>query len=363
MAACDPFQSVEAGWLSAALRGDEEEWRRLREIEDPEGGGWLEVLPVAMALAAVRRFGRHDLRLITVFVRRFLARETHLEWDAADVEAVLRGVLGEVPLLTSVASGRAIEIMHALLFALIDELGLDDEQADELLLAAERRIAADDAEVLPEGPPDPPVLDKVLHRRARRPYLTDDDATAVLSPDGANGSPGLLGRLFGRGRPAKRSRRDGRGTGDVRPSTVAGRFISATMLRHEEERLRLVKILHATRSDDVTRLTRAAFVAAVRHEFRPDAPLRTISDLPAGIQRDMHPELHLMHTEFAIRAVLGEEVPLPELSIFDEIGMKTLVLAALADWWDRDVSTVHSVIVEAEAQLAGSDRPLATSES
>jgi hypothetical protein len=346
--------------LSAEMRGDEQSWRQLDALDRGDESDWAEVLPTALAMAAVRRFGRQDLRLITVFVRRFLARDPHGVFSAADVEAVLRGVLGEELLLRSVDRGTCGEIMYALLFALVDELELSDEQADGLLAAAERQVAADyrAVDTPPEGPPDPPVITGGMHRRTRRPYL-GGDVSMPPAQDTPTSAGGALGRVFG-GSRSKRLR-PGRGA-NASPSTVAGRFISASMLRRSEERKRLSAILHELGNDDVTRLTRAAFAVAVQLYFRPNADLREISDLAAATQTAFYPDLDLMATEYLVRAALGEDVPEPDLSVHDEILARTLVLGTFADWWKRDERAVNAMIVQAEANLAEAGGSLAVAE-
>ncbi|MEU7908280.1 hypothetical protein [Actinoplanes sp. NPDC049118] len=347
--------------LSAEMRGDEQSWRQLDALDRGAEGEWAEVMPTALALAAVRRFGQQDLRLITVFVRQFLARGPHGVFSAADVEAVLRGVLGEELLFTSVDRATCGEIMYALLFALVDELELSDEQADGLLVAAERQVAADyrAVEVPPEGAPDAPAITSGMHRSTRQPYLGGD-----VSMPPAQGTPtparGALSRVFG-GSKSKRLR-PGRGANAL-PSTLAGRFISASMLRRSAERKRLSGILHELGNDDVTRLTREAFAVAVQIQFRPQAHLREFSDLAAATQAAFYPDLDLMATEYMIRAALGEDVPEPGLSVHDEILARTLVLGTFADWWKRDEPAVNAMIVQAEANLAEAGGSLAAAKN
>ncbi len=345
------LQSLEARTLSAELRGDEQAWRQLHaSYYDDAESNWSEVMPTACAMAAARRFGQTDLRLITTFVRKFLARHPHSGFSAADIEAVLRGLLGEERLLTSVNAAAAGEIMYAMLFALIDELDLSDEQADGLLAVAERQVRADYAavDVPPGGPPDAPVLSDIMHRRTRQPYL-DGDAVPPPRLDDTSTSNRGPGRLFGGGGPP-RSRRHSR-KNKALPSTLAGRVITASMLRHSEERERWMAILRPLRTDDSTVLTRAAFTVAVRRHFRPDVDLREISDLVAAAREAFVPDLDLMATEFMIRAALGEDVPDPGLGEFDEVVARMLVLTGLSDWWNRDERAVNEVIVQAEADV------------
>ena len=348
----DPsLQSLGARTLSAELRGDERAWRRLRALGHAGERNWAEVMPAACALTATRRFGQEDLRLITVFVRKYLARHPQSAFSARDLEAVLRGILGEERLVNSVPPGTVDEIMYALLFALADELALSDEQTDGLLTAAEKQVTAayKSAGVLPEGSPDASVLPNAMHRRTRQPYLDGDDMPLPRVPDTSKSAREAVGRLFGGDRPP-RSRGRGRVKNDP-PSTLAGRAISASMLRHSEERQRLAAILRERAPGELTRMTRAAFAVAVRLHFRPDAHLREISDLAAATQDAFYPALDLMATEFMVRAVLGEDVPDPGLSVQDEVLAKMFVLGALADWWERDEAAVNAMILQAEAEI------------
>lgn len=90
------LRSGQARLLSAELRGDEREWRRLRDVVRGEGG-WDEVAPAAFGLAARWRFGEYpDLRVVALFVRRFLERAPGAEsFLPRDVEAVIRVVTGD----------------------------------------------------------------------------------------------------------------------------------------------------------------------------------------------------------------------------------------------------------------------------
>src|SRR5688572_1548884 len=93
--------------LSAELRGDEAEQRRLKAAWTTDA--WDEVIPVAFALAVRRRFGRYgDRRVTTRFAKRFVARAPEgADFKAREVEAVLRGVSGEDALLATVDPGTA----------------------------------------------------------------------------------------------------------------------------------------------------------------------------------------------------------------------------------------------------------------
>jgi hypothetical protein len=342
-------ESIEARILRAELRGDILQWRRLLDDDSRHGsGGWAEVMPTAAAMAAWRRFGERDLRLATRFAQRFVeaapGADNFPHWE---VEAVLRGLLGEELLLRSVDGKRAGAIMHALLFALVDDLQLDDEQVDDLLLAAERAVADayDHEKRPPQGAPDPPMLDGTMHQRTGHRYLTDADLQQFRAAnDPASGTSS-------RPRPTQKSRLRGRKAALRGQATLAGRCVKASMLRHSDERRHLEATLKRLGGIDLPLMVRAAFAVAVPQQFAPNADLREIAEFVAAT-RTFYDQLHLMDTEYLVRAALGETIAAPAMEVRAEILAKTLMLGTIADWWDRDDAAIDQVIAEAERNLA-----------
>lgn len=350
------FVTSEARMLSAELRGDEEQWRRLRDV-DREEGGWFEIMPVAFAMAAVRRFGQEaDGRLVTRFVARFLERAPQERtFGARDVEAVLRGVLGEERLLAAVDAKQAGEIMYSVLFALVDELGLGDDQVDGLLAAAEQAVAlAYSAGEPPEGSQTPPTLDGGIHRRSWRPYLSADD----VQPR-PRSSRRLSWRRPGPGKAGSPRSRPGASVAE--PSSLAGRYLSASMLRRSQERVRLLEILKRVAYDDISVIVKPAFEIAVRQYFQPGGDVREVRQFVADVQRAFT-ELDLIQAEFLIRAALGEDVEVSDIVPRDEMFAKTAMLLGTADMWQRDENAVNSVVVQAEGFVAETGHTLAISE-
>ncbi|MCA2212583.1 hypothetical protein [Jidongwangia harbinensis] len=334
--------------LSAELRGDEREWHRIRDAE-LSGDWWYEVMPVSFILAARRRFGEHDRRTVTHFVRRFLTAFPGAEaFTHRDAEAVIRGALGEDWLLTAVDGERAGPVMYAALFALIDDLRLTDEQADELLADAEREIAAAyrSVQTPPPGPADAPALTFGMHRRTRQQLLPDEGLlpsrlAALREPRGYHGD---------------KARKHGRRGRSPQPSTLAGRRLRAVLLRDPEERARVDEVSDT----DLLRLYQAAFATALPIYLHPDPDVREIAAL-AKLTRDVfYQELDLMKTEFLARAALGEVVPLEGISNKDRYLSWTLALTTIADWWNSDTTAVDTVITDAEKAVAEAGYNLAT---
>jgi hypothetical protein len=138
--------------LWAELRGCEGEWRRLGAQLSLEHG-FLEVMPFAFVMLARRRFGQvRDLREVTRFVAAFneLAPPRH-RLEARAAEAVIRSILGESHLADAVDRERTGLIMYALLFALVDDLCLDDLELRDVLRAAETAVSRIDRGALLAG--------------------------------------------------------------------------------------------------------------------------------------------------------------------------------------------------------------------
>jgi hypothetical protein len=124
--------------LWAELHGQDDEWKKLGTELDAQHG-FLEVMPAAFTLLAHRRFGKQgDLREVTRFVKAFnRAAPAADRIESRAAEAVVRGFLGEGHLLEVVDREQTGRIMYALLFALVDELDLDDPELHNALREAE----------------------------------------------------------------------------------------------------------------------------------------------------------------------------------------------------------------------------------
>ena len=95
-----------------------------------------------------------------------------------------------------------------------------------------------------------------MHHRTRRPSLTDDDFRTVQTAVAirTRNDEKYSGRKSRRGRPRPRS-------GQL--STIAGRYLSASVLRRGQKATRLMSILRPlTNDDDIGRISQATFEAA-----------------------------------------------------------------------------------------------------
>lgn len=339
-------QTSEGQLLSAELRGEESVWRRLRGAMSSDE--WWEVVPVAFVLAARRRFTPDvDRRTATRFAVRFVAQApSGAVFSARDVEAVLRGVTGEDAILAAVAAETRVRIMYAVLFALADDLELDDAAVDELVVQAEQQIAAAyrAVDVPLAGPADAPSITFDFHRRAGRRYLNDDDV--LPSRPGRPRRP----RSPLDDKKARKKRRE-----VPRPSTLAGRYLRATLRRDDVERARIGEVSNA----DLLRIHRSAVGAALASYLYPDPSLPEITALVTLTRDTYYADLDVMKTEHVARAALYEDVPLEGLTSKDVYLASSLMLMIIADWWEQDDAAISSVAVAAEAKVAATGYQLA----
>lgn len=188
--------SVQAQLLRAELAGDEREWRELLAL-NRQAGGAFGVMPTAFAMLLHRRFGNvADRREITRFVSRYnaIAPVEH-RLPPREAEAVLRAGLGETHLAELVDDDTTYRVVYSLLFMLIDDLALSEEEIDSLVTAADG-VTRSIGELLgPTGPEptiSPPVIvgdDEMRWRPARhggRP-AGDTGARSVESNGHAQG--------------------------------------------------------------------------------------------------------------------------------------------------------------------------------
>ncbi|MEU5531461.1 hypothetical protein ABZ744_31460 [Micromonospora chersina] len=130
--------SLQAQLLRAELRGDEREWRRLLDL-NRQAGGEFGVMPAAFVLLLHRWFaGIKDRRDVTRCVARYnSAAPPEHRVPTREAEAVLRANLGEPHLADLVDEETTLLIMYSLLFWLVHELRLSEEQMDDLVVAAD----------------------------------------------------------------------------------------------------------------------------------------------------------------------------------------------------------------------------------
>jgi hypothetical protein len=128
-----------------------------------------------------------------------------------------------------------------------------------------------------------------------------------------------------------------------------GQFLRATMLRWEDERVRLSAEVKRTGSVGANALICAAFEVAVRRWFTRGLDLREISGFAADMRRAFGPEVPMLEVDALIRGELGDEVSTDDIDIRQEIGAKVLTLCSVADLLDRDEAAVNAILIEAEA--------------
>ncbi|MFB9546422.1 hypothetical protein [Micromonospora sagamiensis] len=126
-----------------------------------------------------------------------------------------------------------------------------------------------------------------------------------------------------------------------------GQFLRAVMLRWDEQTQLHVEVKKYG-SKDGNELTRATFEVAVRRYFPPDVDLRVISGLVYEMRQVFGEHVPVLETEMLIRSALGEDVPTDDITLKPEMMARTFTLMGLTDKWSRDVSTVNSVLAEAE---------------
>lgn len=157
-----PEWSVQARLLRAGLGGDEREWRHLLEL-NRQAGSRFGVMPAAFVLVLHRRFGGvQDLREVGWFVSRYnaIAPAEH-RVPPREAEAVLRGSLGEPHLADLVNEKTTVRVMYSLLFTLVDELALTEDELDSLVTEADHLTACVVGDALDVTPEDPIELSEI----------------------------------------------------------------------------------------------------------------------------------------------------------------------------------------------------------
>ncbi len=338
------LRTAEGRLLRAELRGDDDERDRILDTE-LDDGWWPEVTSAAFTIAAFRRFGKFgDRHLVTTFARRFVERAPGgQDFAARTVEAVVRGAIGEAWLLGAVDPVVAGEMMYPALFALVDELELDDAQVDALLAEAEAAMAA---VVLPPGGEDAVRVEQQQCHRTGQRYLTDADRL-----------PDLTRRMRSPWRPpaAPRSRKAlRRQAAAPEPSTVVGRFLWALAVREQNSPDRSAE----TDGTELMTLALTVMVLIVR-QYLPKAPdQREISALTKRTWETFRPQTDPIAIDHMVRRAVGEKTPVDDISAGDRYTAAALVLTAIADDWGSDARAVGAVIAEAEQTAIDEGRSL-----
>ncbi len=135
---------------------------------------------------------------------------------------------------------------------------------------------------------------------------------------------------------------------------MAGQYALASMLRQRDRRLELEAILRQRGRGDIPRMMRATFAVAIPQRFGQRVHLSKIGAFVTDVRDNFYEPLALMRTEYLIRCALGEDLTVPGLEIYEEILAKSLVLGAIADYWNRDEAKLAAAVVQAESNVAAS---------
>ena len=276
-----------------------------------------------MTLAARWLFKeRGDMRIITVFAQRFAASEPR--FSSRDVEAVIRGSIGEPHLLDTVEYKTWMRIAPGIVPGLVAGLGLDERGIAELLAVAREH----DEATRTDGDFEWPKLPKL--RAGRLPhYLGPDD--------------------LGKDQPARRRppRPFSARPQDSAVRTLAGRFVEAWLREEDTDELD-----EQVEYEDRLRVMQAAMAVAVRLYLHLDPDIREIAAL-VEIARDRYDaEMDAMLAEYLVRDAFGERVYLADAADFDVFETSAFILATVMDEWDGDDTAVRAVVAEAEATIA-----------
>ena len=133
------------------------------------------------------------------------------------------------------------------------------------------------------------------------------------------------------------------------PATLTGQFLRATVMRWEDERLRLLAELRRTGSVGAAQVTTAAFEVAVRRLFRSGVEPIEVRSFVAELRRAFGEEVPVKQTETLILAALGEDVPIDDIEIPLRAKAKVITIGGVKDVLMLDEAAVNAILVEAEA--------------
>jgi hypothetical protein len=325
-------RSAEARWIRAALTGDGRERRRIA-VEELPGGPPFQVTLIACGVAARQVFGEQwDRRVITTFARRLVERmPAAAGLLPREIEAILRGLTGQVELLTIVPDELG-DIIVASLLGLADQLALDDRAVDALLVEAERQMAVVATIEEPPSADEAAVPDSDRWQRTFEPFLTSDDFVPRAHPVARPPRP------F----PAD----EGRSTP---PASLAGRYLRSLLRGEIDAEPRASDVPMA----DLLRVARLAFTIAVRSYYLyPDPDLVETMALVSATKARRWPGIDLMKAEYLTRLVFGEKVPLDGITNRDVYPSCVFMLHTIIDAWAGDDAALCSVLADAEEGIA-----------
>jgi hypothetical protein len=320
------LRSAELRWLRAALRGDDAERERISREEAP-GGPPIAMTFAACVVAARRIFDeRWDLRVITVFAQRIVERMPVAGTVfPRHIETLLRCALGDLILLTEafpVMVAEAPETLRVALFAMVDELVLDDDAIDALIVetAAEVAKAEELALMEPYTGDGDPLPDGGTWRRTHQRYLIDGDF--------------LPRRHAAARRPLVFIPEQPKGwrKGIAVPVSKAGLYLRSLTRRKLSGDSRVEQIPNA----DLLRVARTAFPIAATKYIPPDPDISDFAALARAARKSFGPEPDLMKAEYLARTALQEKVPLDGITSADVYLSCMSMLTIIFDWWDND---------------------------
>jgi hypothetical protein len=326
-------RSAELRWLRAALRGDPAGRERIVREELPEGP------PIAMTFAACvvaapRVFDqRWDRRLITVFAQRVVERmPADGNIIARHIESFLRGALGETDLIAG-AVGDSPGTPRVALFALADELALDDAAVDALLAETEAAVAeAEGPALVEESEYDgDPLPDDGPWQRTHRRYLTDGDFVPRRNP-----TPRRPQVFF----PEKPK---GWRAESASPVSQAGLYLRSLTRRRLSGESGVEQIPNA----DLLRVARTAFPIALAKYLPSDPDISDFAALAREARKSFGSEPDLMKAEYLARLAAHEKVPLDGINSGDVYLSCMSMLTIVFDWWDSDDSASY-ILARAE---------------
>jgi hypothetical protein len=119
---------------------------------------------------------------------------------------------------------------------------------------------------------------------------------------------------------------------DGLPRTLLGRSLRATVLRQPDEHARVQAELRRTGWVDLEAMCDAAFRAAVRRYFRPEAAARDIPPFVQDVQNNGYlSTFPRLEAEAMIRRCLGEEVDVSGIDIELATSIQVLTFVAVND--------------------------------
>jgi hypothetical protein len=326
------LRSAELRWLRAALQGDQAGRERILREELP-GGPPIAMTSVACMVAARRVFDeRWDRRVITMFAQRVVERiVTDGSIIARHIETFLRGALGETDLIAG-AVPDSPGTPRVALFAMVNELGLDDAAVDALLAETEAEVAKMEGLGLVEDPEydGDPLPDDGPWQRTHRRYLTDGDFVPRrhLTPR----RPLVLFPEKPKGRARLAS-----------PISKAGLYLRSVTRRKLVGDGGVERIPNA----DLLRVVRTAFPIALAKYLPPDPDISDFTALARQARTSFGSELDLMKAEYLARLAGFEKIPLDGITSKDVYLSCLLMLTIIFDWWGSDDSASY-ILAQAE---------------